>query len=166
MEVVDLAAQPGPLIRRLQSLHVSIFASVLGSDVTSPQFGLLCVVAAGGTVDQGDALVEANLDRSTGADVAARLHRRGLLLQEVDPADSRRRLLSLTRDGEELLERLMPNAAVVGDRLLSPLDETERRTLMDLMAKVVAEWDDPRRRTDGSEAVVEPVGETQAAALT
>lgn len=158
MEVVDLAAQPGPLIRRLQSLHASIFVSVLGSEVTSPQFGLLTVVARQGTVDQGDALVEANLDRSTGADVAARLHRRGLLLQEVDPDDSRRRLLSLTRDGEQLLDRLMPDAATVGDRLLSPLDESERHTLMDLMAKVVAEWDQPRRRTDDSQALAEPAG--------
>ena len=141
MEIVDLASQPGPLIRRLQTVHAAIFAAVLGTEVTSPQLAMLCVIAEEPGIDQGLALTRAHVDRSTGTDIVARLRRRRLIDQRVDPRDSRRRLLSLTPAGEALVEDLMPRALDVGADLMDGLDESEQAALMSLMRRILDRWE-------------------------
>jgi DNA-binding MarR family transcriptional regulator len=65
-------------------------------------------------------------DQST-ADMVGVLEDRALILRRPDPADRRRRVLRLTSEGQELLDRVRADVAAVEARMLSPLaaDEAE-----------------------------------------
>ncbi len=60
----------------------------------------------------------------------------GLVRRELDPHDRRRRVVKLTPDGASALTAAMATAREVEAELLAPLDEAERRTLHDLLARL------------------------------
>jgi DNA-binding MarR family transcriptional regulator len=60
----------------------------------------------------------------------------GLVVRAPDPADRRRRVVSLTPDGETALRASMEVARAVEDELLAPLSEAERRTLHALLGRL------------------------------
>jgi DNA-binding MarR family transcriptional regulator len=60
----------------------------------------------------------------------------GLVTRAPDPADRRRRLISLTPDGEAALRVAMEVARSIEEEVLAPLSETERRRLHSLLSKL------------------------------
>jgi DNA-binding MarR family transcriptional regulator len=60
----------------------------------------------------------------------------GLVTRAPDPADRRRRVVSLTPDGEAALRAAMEVARAVEDELLAPLSDAERRTLHALLERL------------------------------
>ena len=60
----------------------------------------------------------------------------GLVTRAPDPADRRRRVVSLTPDGEAALRAAMEVARAVEDELLAPLSAAERRTLHALLERL------------------------------
>ncbi|WP_081686000.1 MarR family winged helix-turn-helix transcriptional regulator [Candidatus Solirubrobacter pratensis] len=61
---------------------------------------------------------------------------RGLVRRDADPADRRRRRVVLTRAGEAELEAAMTAAREVERELLAGLEESERRTLHELLSRL------------------------------
>ncbi|WP_049974404.1 MarR family winged helix-turn-helix transcriptional regulator [Azospirillum sp. B4] len=61
------------------------------------------------------------------------LLRKGLIRQEDDPSDRRRKLLSATAEGLAVLRRLQPLRQAVNDLLLADLDSHQRRTLLEAL---------------------------------
>ncbi|MBB6251546.1 MarR family winged helix-turn-helix transcriptional regulator [Nitrospirillum iridis] len=61
------------------------------------------------------------------------LLRKGLIRQEDDPSDRRRKLLSATTEGLAVLRRLQPLRQAVNDLLLADLDAHQRRTLLEAL---------------------------------
>ncbi|TWB20837.1 MarR family protein [Nitrospirillum amazonense] len=61
------------------------------------------------------------------------LLRKGLIRQEDDPSDRRRKLLSATPEGLAVLRRLQPLRQSVNDLLLADLDSHQRRTLLEAL---------------------------------
>ncbi|MCJ9731631.1 MarR family transcriptional regulator, partial [Bradyrhizobium sp. PRIMUS42] len=53
-----------------------------------------------------------------------------------DPEDGRRLLVSLTRAGQQLAEKVAPNALAITRETLAPLDAKEREMLMGLLNKL------------------------------
>jgi len=82
------------------------------------------------------------LGRLTAMDVATikgvidRLTARGLTETSADPEDGRRLLVSLTRAGQQLAEKVAPNALAITRETLAPLDARERETLVALLSKL------------------------------
>ena len=75
-----LARRPGFLIRRLHQIHLALFAEECGAfGVTPVQYSILTVAAAQPGLDQAALAIEVGVDRTTMADVLARLERRGLI---------------------------------------------------------------------------------------
>lgn len=87
--------------------------------------------------------------RATVSSVVAALKRRGLVREQVDADDARRRRLAVTPAGHEAIERIQPLRRAANRRLLAGLDRGERRALLrGLEACLDALWGRPpvRRR--------------------
>jgi DNA-binding MarR family transcriptional regulator len=134
---LDLTSAPGHLIRRAEQIHTRVWAATVDGTLTSPQFAVLTALAAEGALDQATIGEMVSLDRSTMADVAQRLEQRGWVTRGRDPADGRRRVLELTPDGRSVLVRVTPLVERLGDELLGDLSETERRTLLELLGRLI-----------------------------
>ncbi|PKW25499.1 MarR family winged helix-turn-helix transcriptional regulator [Phycicoccus duodecadis] len=127
---------PGHLLRRAQQVHTAIFAEMLGGALTGPQYAVLHVLDGRPGVDQGELGARTGLDRSTTADVGARLERRGWVTRERDPDDARRRRLSLTGEGRRALDEHEPRVLALQDVVLAPLPARARPSFRARLARV------------------------------
>jgi DNA-binding MarR family transcriptional regulator len=134
---VNTAPIPGVLVRRAQQLATVIWQQETGLEVTVHQYAVLRVVRETPGLDQKMVCARAYFDRSTGADIIARLAKNGLLARVRDQADSRRNLLYLTGEGLRVYERLARAHSTVSERLLSGLASDERPQFMQLLEKLV-----------------------------
>jgi DNA-binding MarR family transcriptional regulator len=69
----------------------------------------------------------------------------GLVARRADPADRRGTLVGLTRRGKAVVDRAIETHVANEKRLLSPLSSAERRSLDDLLRKVLSELEAPSR---------------------
>lgn len=133
----DLRRHPGHLIRRAQQVHYWLWNAEVSAEVTSPQFAVLYALRAEKNIDQKTLGERVSLDRSTTAEVVARLASRGLLQRFRDPGDARRNLLRLTALGLRTSENLIPRAARMNRLLVSVLSECEQAELLRMLNLVV-----------------------------
>ena len=75
----EISQHIGYLLRRAQQAHVAVWQSEVSKEVTSVQFGVLSVLARTPGASQTELCAQLDLDRSTIADIVARLERRGLI---------------------------------------------------------------------------------------
>ena len=129
----------GYLIRRAQQLHVATWARVVSTDITSVQYSILAVVARLGEASQRELCDEADLDRSTVADLVARMERRGLVDRKRDPADARRNAVTLTEHGRSEFQRLRPLVEEVQRELVAALSEQDAAELRRILALMLDE---------------------------
>lgn len=132
----DLDFAPGHLIRRAQQVHTSVWASVVGEDLTSPQFAVLNILYARPGIDQTMLSSLASLDTSTCQDIVARLRHKGLIERSKDGSDGRRWLLRLSERGKITRNQVVPKVREVGEILLRSLDPDDRATLTRLLYEV------------------------------
>ena len=78
-----------------------------------------------------------NIDRNTASLLVEQLARKGLVARQVDIADRRVRLLSLTLQGEKLYARLRPAFIAANEKLLTPISARERKLLTNLLIRVI-----------------------------
>ncbi|MFK4068390.1 MarR family winged helix-turn-helix transcriptional regulator [Streptomyces sp. NPDC029674] len=136
MAAVDLATHPGHLARRLQQAHHLLWNTMVSEEITSPQFAVLNALVAEPGLDQRTVGERVGLDRSTIAEVVARLIRRELLDKVRDPQDARRYLLRLTDEGRRTHRGLTVRTARMNQVLLAPLSADERSVFLDLIQRV------------------------------
>ncbi|MBT3154333.1 winged helix DNA-binding protein [Streptomyces sp. CHD11] len=136
MAAVDLTTHPGHLARRLQQAHHLLWTTMVSEEITSPQFAVLNALVAEPGLDQRTVGERVGLDRSTIAEVTARLVRRGLLDKIRDPRDGRRFRLCLTDDGARTHRRLTVRTARMNQVFLAPLEEDERAVFTGLLLRV------------------------------
>lgn len=133
----DLSANPGHLTRRLQQVIHQLWTASVSTETTPPQFVVLNSLRAAPDIDQRTLGERACLDRSTVADVVARLVQRGLIRRVRDPHDGRRNVLRLTARGENTQAEVADRAQTMNARLLAPLSGDEQVTLVALLGRVV-----------------------------
>ncbi|MFD8338179.1 MarR family winged helix-turn-helix transcriptional regulator [Streptomyces solisilvae] len=141
---VDLNTHPGHLARRFQQAHSLLWGAMVSEETTSPQFAVVNALMEKPEIDQRTLSEHVRLDRSTIADLVARLARRGLLERVRDPNDGRRNVLRLTDEGARVHRKLVTRTARMNRVFLAPLDETERETLLRLIARVTDAAEDLR----------------------
>jgi DNA-binding MarR family transcriptional regulator len=105
--------------------------------ITSPQFAALNALYREPNLDQRTLGSRISLDRSTMADVVARLSTHGLIGTARDSRDGRRKTIKLTSKGLTALQNLIPRTQVMTSRLVEPLDAREREELLRLLEAVV-----------------------------
>lgn len=95
--------------------------------LTAQQAELLCV--AQGRASVGDLARVMSCDRSNVSRLLDRLGRRGLVARRDAEADGRMRMVELSDEGRELLDRFTATLGAEVDRLLGDLPSEERREL-------------------------------------
>ena len=131
-----LDEQIGFILRQVWQRHAIIFARDIGINLTPTQWAALAKLQETGACSQN------LLGRLTAMDVATikgvidRLTARGLTETSADPEDGRRLLVSLTRAGQQLVEKAAPAALAITRETLAPLDAKERETLIALLSKL------------------------------
>jgi DNA-binding MarR family transcriptional regulator len=133
---VDLNTHPGHLARRLQQAHSLLWGTMVSDEITSPQFAVLNALVEKPDIDQRTLSEHVHLDRSTIADLVARLVRRGLVARVRDVRDARRNVLKLTEEGESRHAELVERTARMNEVFLEPLESGERELLLRLIARV------------------------------
>ena len=131
-----LDEQIGFILRQVSQRHSSIFARDIGTNLTPTQWAALSKLAETGSCSQNQLGRLTSMDVATIKGVIDRLSVRGLTETSQDPEDGRRLLVSLTRAGQQLAEKLAPNAFAITRETLAPLDAKEREALMGLLNKL------------------------------
>src|SRR5437867_4104374 len=144
----DLRLHPGHLIRRAQQVHYWLWNAQVSGEVTSPQFAVLYALRAEKNIDQKTLGERVSLDRSTTAEVVARLESRGLIQRFRDPRDGRRNLLRLTAGGVGNDEGLNPRGGRIDRLLVFPLTQREQSEVLRMLNLVVDA--DERLRSESS----------------
>jgi DNA-binding MarR family transcriptional regulator len=133
-----LAARPGFLIRRLHQIHLALFAEeCVAFGVTPVQFSLLSVLATQPGLDQAALAFAVGVDRTTTANVLARLDQRGLLRRRPGTSDRRAKRVELTAAGHRLLALIDPHAQRAHARTLEALRPAERARFVALLRRLV-----------------------------
>jgi DNA-binding MarR family transcriptional regulator len=134
----DLMLHPGHLLRRaLQAMNL-LWDHEVSHVITSPQFAALNAIYREPALDQRTLGERISLDRSTMAEVVARLSARGLIKTARDSNDGRRKTIRITPKGEATLQHLIPRTHVMTRRLVGALDAKEQVELLRLLASVVS----------------------------
>ena len=134
----DLMVHPGHLLRRaLQAMNL-IWNHEVSHVITSPQFAALNALYGEPAIDQRTLGERISLDRSTMAEVVARLNARGLITTARDAQDGRRKTIRLTAKGVTTLEHLIPRTHAMTRRLVGALDAKEQAELLRLLTSVVS----------------------------
>jgi DNA-binding MarR family transcriptional regulator len=131
-----LDEQVGFILRQVSQRHSSIFSREIGTNLTPTQWAALSKLAETGPCSQNQLGRLTSMDVATIKGVIDRLTARGLTETSQDPEDGRRLLVSLTRAGQQLAEKLAPNALAITRETLAPLDAKEREALMALLNKL------------------------------
>ncbi|EJN12308.1 transcriptional regulator [Bradyrhizobium sp. YR681] len=131
-----LDEQVGFILRQVWQRHSSIFSRDIGTNITPTQWAALSKLAETGPCSQNQLGRLTAMDVATIKGVIDRLTARGLTETSQDPEDGRRLLVSLTRAGQQLAEKVAPNALAITRETLAPLDAREREMLMALLNKL------------------------------
>ena len=130
-----LQEQVGFILRKAHQRHVAIFAAHI-ADLTPPQFAALAKLHDVGETSQNQLGTLIAMDAATVKGVIDRLKARGLVELSKHEVDKRRLLVSLTAEGREAIERLIPLARGITEETLAPLSAKEAATFMRLLAKL------------------------------
>src|ERR1700746_3739328 len=131
-----LDEQIGFILRQVWQRHAAIFSRDIGINLTPTQWAALAKLNETGPCSQNQLGRLTAMDVATIKGVIDRLTARGLTETSPDPEDGRRLLVSLSRAGQQLVEKAAPNALVVSRETLAPLDARERETLFALLNKL------------------------------
>lgn len=138
----DFRHAPGHLIRRAHQVSVAIFMEeTSGFDVTPVQFAILNALLEEPGEDQVTLARRVAFDPATFGSVITRLEGRGWVRREADPADRRRKLLSVTQEGAEVAHKMKRAVGKVQQRILEPLSAAEREQLLVLLGRLVGGHD-------------------------
>ena len=131
-----LGEQVGFYLRQANQRHVAIFAELMAEKLTTTQWAALAKLRDLQPCSQGNLGRETAMDMATIKGVVDRLVKRGLINTRPDTADARRLVLTLTKAGEETIDRNRSAALDVSTQTLKPLTPGERMMLMELLQKI------------------------------
>lgn len=137
-----LADSPSHQMHRALQLALDIYAEEMGPDgPTQRQFAVLEAVSVQAGLTQTDLVKATGIDRSTLADLVARMTAKGLLERERSTLDARAKAVRLSEQGQALLEAVRPRVQSADKRIISLLPKARRDTFLDLLSELAAAAD-------------------------
>src|SRR5256885_8873945 len=132
---------PTAIARRFHQICVAKTSEVVSEAGLTPlQYGVLVHLSrltGKPGIDQNSLADRLNIDRNTASLLVEELARTGLVERQVNGADRRARILSLTPKGEKLYARLRPIHLAANDCVLAPISPRERKLLISLLIRVI-----------------------------
>lgn len=134
----DVYTRPGYLFRRMQQIAVSIFVEECAAfDLTPVQYAALVAIQTHPGIDATCLSLVIAFDRSTLGSVLERLETKNYIERRAGTADRRVKSLHLTPFGRTMLKRIRDPVDRAQERMLAPLEPSERDTLIKLLARLV-----------------------------
>jgi DNA-binding MarR family transcriptional regulator len=148
--LIDLNRSPSHLLHRVLQMALDLFVEEAGPGaVTQRQFAVLAAVAV--AADEGPTqsrLVKATgIDRSTLADMVARMIDKGLLTRERSVKDARANSVGLTDLGRHTLSDMTPKVAAADSRLLAHLSAGKRDSFIKLLREFIRSGEETQEGT-------------------
>ncbi len=124
--VAILSRSPSHLLHRALQLALDVYSEEVGSGLTQRQYAVLAAVAADEGLTQTDLVRATGIDRSTLADMIARMIEKGYLGRERSTVDARAKTVRLTDKGREALGDTAPRVADADSRIMGHLTAGKR----------------------------------------
>ncbi|MFP3466602.1 MarR family winged helix-turn-helix transcriptional regulator [Leifsonia sp. SIMBA_070] len=121
-EPIDSALRAADVLLRVAAQSVVEVESV----VTSPQLRVLVFIATRGPQNPGDVAAELGVHASNATRISEKLVRAGLIQRREEPTDRRYVQLTLTREGERLVERVIEHRRNAVAQVLAAMPDDER----------------------------------------
>ena len=145
-----LETSPTHLLHRVLQMALDYHTEAAGTDgLTQRQYALLAATAGQAGLTQSDLVRATSIDRSTLAELVARMETRGLITRERSAQDSRANAVHLTDLGQAALTAGAVPAAAADERLLEKLPAKKRAGFVKLLGVLAAGEDE---RSDGKPA--------------
>lgn len=134
----ELKRSPIHLLHRALQLALDFYSQEVGPlSVTQRQYAVLCAVAAEDGLSQTQLVRVTGIDRSTVAELVARMSALGLLARQRAAGDGRTNVVRLAEKGRLLLESSGPKVASADKRLLKLLPGKKREEFVDLLQDLI-----------------------------
>jgi MarR family transcriptional regulator, temperature-dependent positive regulator of motility len=150
--VPALDRSPSHLLHRALQLALDIYTVETGPvALTQRQYAVLSAVAAQEGLTQTDLVRATGIDRSTLADMAARLIAKGYLVRERSASDARANAVNLTDEGRAVLEAARPRVEAADQRILELLGAKKREPFVDALRRLAKAGESALLPDGGSE---------------
>jgi MarR family transcriptional regulator, 2-MHQ and catechol-resistance regulon repressor len=127
------------LLRAEASVRRRLSADLEREGLSASGFSTLVVLTtAGGTLELRALRHRLHTSKANATEVVNTLEARGLVRRSRLPHDRRAAAVALTPLGQEVVERLFPEHSARVERTFAVLDETEKRSLLELCRKLAA----------------------------
>lgn len=137
-----LADSPSHLMHRVLQLSLDIYAEEAGPDgPTQRQYAVMEAVSVKEGLTQTDLVRATGIDRSTLADLVARMTTKGLLSRERSVVDARAKAVRLSPEGQALLEAARPRVAAADKRIMALVPKAKRENFLDLLCDLASAAD-------------------------
>ncbi len=137
-----LAESPSHLMHRALQLALDIYAEEAGEGgPTQRQFAVMEAVSVKEGLTQTELVRATGIDRSTLADLVARMTTKGLLSRERSTLDARAMAVSLSEEGQALLDAARPRVEAADKRIMGLLPKAKRAGFLDMLADLAAAAD-------------------------
>ncbi len=131
------------LLHRACQRAADIFADEAHrAGLTPRQFVVLAAVSHQEGLTQAELVERTGIDRSTLADIVARLLSRGLIQRRRARDDARAYAIKMSALGSKALKRARPAAEAADARLLEGLTPAKRQDLLEALSAIVDSQDD------------------------
>lgn len=141
-DVKQFSRSPSHLLKRAAQYANLIYMGEVGkSGLTQRQFTVLLAVDSNDGKSQTELVKVTGIDRSTLADLVARLLAQGYLQRKRTKDDGRTNAIRITAVGKKMLKMAQPGADEVDRHLMGLLSASERKAFIDNLGVLAAEMD-------------------------
>ncbi|QYF87260.1 MarR family winged helix-turn-helix transcriptional regulator [Brevundimonas sp. PAMC22021] len=142
-KIGPLANSPSHLMHRALQLALDIYAEEAGPDgLTQRQFAVLEAASLKAGLTQTELVRLTGIDRSTLADLVARMTAKGLLERERSTLDARAKAVRLSDAGLARLEAARPRVEAADRRIMGLLPKGHRDGFLKQLTELAAAADD------------------------
>lgn len=142
----ELYRRPGFLLRRAHQISAALFLEeAAGLNLTTTQYGAMVVLRARGSLDQVGIATLVGIDRSTTALVVGKLEEAGLIERRDDDVDKRRKVITLSKSGHNMLDRVAQPAQRARERALEPFSAKDAAKFLALLERFVDAFNEETR---------------------
>jgi DNA-binding MarR family transcriptional regulator len=149
----NLNKSPSHLLHRAQQIAANHSASALkAAGVTLRQFSVLAALSGNEGVSQSDLVNATGIDRSTLADMVARMEKAGLIKRVASKTDARAKSVSLMAKGRKALDKAQPAVDAADAALFDAMPKTKQDALLSGLSKLVEDTEAAAAKPAAAEA--------------